>query len=70
MKNKRKTRNGNNGGRYFIEELVVRDVRYNRIFKLQDRELEGALKALERYFNGKYQEDFRFFFGDEKRSKV
>ena len=59
---KKKRKNGrqrrkNNGNSLFIGDLTIRDVRYDRVFEVHDRELGAALKDLNKYLNDKLQMD-------------
>jgi hypothetical protein len=54
-KRKKRSHRKNNGNSIFVGELTIRDVRFDRIFEVHDRELGAALKDLERFLNDKLQ---------------
>jgi ribosomal protein L16/L10AE len=49
--------NGHKDDLVFVGDLIIRDVRFDKVFEVHDRELKSALAMMERFMNDKLQAD-------------
>lgn len=66
MRTARKSYRRRKGNKLFVEELTLRDVRFNRVLNIRDQELARAMNNIRAFINDKVQTDNYFNIEDIK----